>query len=209
MDEYPSNSKGLGNAKAQAPREEPRKVNRIVTGEVVRRKTPLGRRVKNFFGGEEQSIWGFMVDDVLIPATRDMVAEALIGSVERVFGGHTPRGLRTRIKGGITPYNQYSMSSNRGRRDEPRQISKRARGNHAFDEIVLESRAEAMEILGQMTVLTEKYDGVSIADFYEMCGISGNWAEKKWGWTNLEGSSIQRVRGGGYILNLPRPEQLD
>lgn len=208
---YPSNSKGMG-AGRTVPDESPKQVHRVVTGEVIRRKTPLGRRLaKNLSGDESQSVWGFVFGDIIVPAMQNMAYEAVVGSAERtLFRGQSARilggrGLRSHI-----PYNQYSMASNKvGRQNEPRQISRRGRANHSFDEIVISSRAEAMEILNQMQVMAEKYDGVSVSDFYEMCGVSGQWTDQKWGWTHMEGANIQRLRGGGYILNLPRPELLE
>lgn len=211
MQNYPSNSKGT---QAGSPVDEPKQVHRVVTGEVIRRKTPLGRRLtKNLGGDDTQSVWGFVFGDIIVPAMQNMAYEAVVGSAERtLFRGQSARILGGRSLRSHIPYNQYSMASNKvasGRQNEPRQMSRRGRANHSFDEIVISSRAEATEILSQMQVMAEKYDGVSVSDFYEMCGVSGQWTDQKWGWTHMEGANIQRLRGGGYILNLPRPELLE
>jgi hypothetical protein len=87
-------------------------------------------------------------------------------------------------------------------------LSRRSRSLHNFDEIVLDKRVEAEEVLDRMDAWIDKYDSVSVADFYEMCGVSSNYTDNKYGWTDLRGAAIQHVRGG-YLIKLPPPEPLD
>lgn len=209
MDQFPGNSK-----RPERSREEPKKAERIVQGEVVRRKIPLGRRMtQNLIGGDAQSVWGYMIGEVLIPAARDMIADALTGGVERAIFGDSAGRHRGRSRGGLSGRTDYhGISSSRGRpghRDEPRrELSRRSRSTHNFDEIVLDQRVEAEEVLDRMDAWIDKYDSVSVADFYEMCGVSSNYTDNKYGWTDIRGASIHRVRGG-YLIKLPPPEPLD
>lgn len=208
--QFPGNSK-----RPISNRDEPKKVERVVEGEVVRRKTPIGRRLsQNLIGGDAQSVWGFMFGEVLIPAVRDMVYDAFTGGMERaIFGDNAPSRGRGRghSRSGHTPYNQMS-SRGRNSRDEPRrELSRRARSNHSLDEIVIPTRVEAEEVLDRMDALLDKFDSATVADFYELCGISGNYTDNKYGWTDIGGASIHRNRGrdGGYVISMPRPEPLD
>ncbi len=59
-----------------------------------------------------------------------------------------------------------------------------------------------------MDLLLDKYDSVTVAEFYELCGVSGNFTDNKYGWTDIQGASVQRTRNG-YLLNMPKPEPLD
>lgn len=210
MDQFPSNSK----RPPERGRDEPKKVERVATGEVVRRKKPLGRRMsENLIGGDAQSVWGYVFGEVLIPAARDMVADAVTGGVERmIFGDSSPAGRRGRSRSpGYTPYHRYSGSptGRNVRVDEPRrEVSRRARASHNFDEIILSSRVEAEEVLDRLIDLTDRYDNATVADLYELVGISGNYTDAKWGWVDLRGAGVSRARGG-YLLNLPRPEPID
>lgn len=207
MEEFPSNSK-----RPTRTRDEPKEVKRVVQGEVVRRKTPLGRRMtQNLIGGDAQSVWGYVFGDVLAPAFRDMIADAVTGGVERmIFGDSTHSRSRSRHRGGPSRTDYNSISRGRpSHRDEPRrELSRRARSSHSFDEIILETRVEAEEVLDRMEAFLDKYDSVSVADFYELCGVSGNYTDQKYGWTDIRTASIQRVRGG-YLMNMPKPEPLD
>lgn len=211
MDQFPGNMKQTG----RSTREEPKQVERVVRGEVVRRKTPLGRRMtQNLIGGDAQSVWGYMFGEVLIPAARDMIADALTGGIERaIFGDSAIGRSRGRGRGGLASRTDYHGISNRGTsrviNHEPRrELSKRARSTHNFDEIILETRVEAEEVLDRMDAWIDKYDAVTVAEFYELCGVSGNYTDRKYGWTNIDGASVQRVRGG-YLMRLPPPEPLD
>lgn len=213
MEQFPSNS---NNKRTDRSRDEPKRVERVVQSEVVRRKTPLGRRMtQNLIGGDVQSVWGYVFGEVLIPAARDMVADAVSGGVERmIFGDSSNSARRSRNRGGSsghTSYNQMSQrpSNNRYGRDEPRrEISNRARSSHTFDEIILKTRVEAEEVLDRMDALIDKYEAATVADFYELCGVSGNYTDNKYGWFELRGASISHVRGG-YLMNMPKPEPLE
>lgn len=210
---FPSNSRETPRQSAPTPREEEKRVQRVVPGQVTRRKTPLGKRMsQNLIGGDVQSVWGWMFGDVLIPAARDMIADALTGGIERaIFGeSHGPSRGRSRSRsGGPIPYN---MMSSRGttRRDEPRRNeSRRSRQSHTLDEVLIPTRVAADEVLDRLDYYCDKYGHVSVADYYELCGISGNWTDDKWGWTDVRDAYVSRTRGGDYLVNLPKPEPLD
>src|SRR3954454_10116741 len=93
-------------------------------------------------------------------------------------------------------------------RPPPASMSRRARARHDFDEIVLESRGEAEEVIDRMYDLLSRYDSVSVADMYELTGIQSAHTDQKWGWTDLRGSTVTRTRAGGYLLDLPEPQPL-
>lgn len=209
MEQFPSNSK-----RPPRTRDEPKKVERVVQGDVRRRKTPLGRRVsQNLIGGDAQSVWGFMFGEVMLPAARDMIADALTGGIERaIFGESSSHGRSRGRRGGPighVPYNRYSSPTGRNVRDEPRrEISRRGRSTHNFDEIILQTRVEAEEVLDRLDDLCDRYESASVADLYELVGISSNYMDHKFGWISIGGAGVQRV-SGGYLLNLPKPEPID
>lgn len=212
MDQFPGNSKLPDRARA---REEPPKkvVESVVQGKVTRRKTPIGRRLtQNLIGGDAQSVWGYMLGEIVIPYARDMIYEAFAGGLERaIFGTESGGRSRGRSRGGRTDY-QSPFNRNRGssRYDEPRrEMSRRGRSMHSFDEIVLDSRIEAEEVLDRLEAMLDKYDSVTVADFYELCGVEATYTDQKYGWTNLASAKPQRIPGGGHLVRMPPPEPLD
>ena len=60
-----------------------------------------------------------------------------------------------------------------------------------------------------MDELISIYGFVSVADLYDMVGITQPYTYNKYGWTNLNSASATKLRGGGYLLNLPKALPLD
>jgi hypothetical protein len=216
VDSFPSNSHR--NTEPAKPEGE-KKVEKVVTGKVVTRKKPLGSRVASvLFGTEAKNSWQAVAQDVVVPAIKDMVTDAISQGVERlVYGESKSRPRRGPIFGGgfqgsQVSYNRYSGSTPvgraSGREQATRPISRQARASHNFDEIILATRVEAEAVLEQMYELLSRYEQVSVSDLYELVGVSGEWTDEKYGWTDLRGSDITRVRDG-YLLNLPRPDVIN
>jgi hypothetical protein len=210
VEEFPTNSH---RAKKGINEDQPKKIEKVVVGSVVRQKKPLGRRfLDTFFGGDAQGVVGYVMMDVLIPAAKDMIADAVTTGIERMIFGEvrsTSRrsSIRSNPSGGYVSYNRFSSGQTAGRREDPRDISRRARSSHDFDEIILATRVEAQEVIDSLFDLISNYEAATVSDLYELVGVSGNYTDEKWGWTDIRGAGVTRVRNG-YLLDLPRPEQL-
>lgn len=220
MDEFPGNSRRVLKPPTEKAKDVPasdsteeKKIERVVETTVVRRKKPLSKRfAETFVGGDAKGVLGYVMMDVLLPAAKDMVADAVSTGIERMlFGESRSTSRRTGYRpGGSSGYVNYNRPTTHpaARREESRNISPRARSRHEFDEIILATRAEAEEVIDRLFDLVSKYESATVADLYELVGITGNYMDEKWGWTDLRGASIRRIRSG-YLLDLPRPENLD
>jgi len=209
-DEFPGNSNKDKERPKQVRREPEKKIQKVARGRVQRRKKPFGRRLKEtFFGGDGRGVWEYITGDVLIPSLKDTIADVVTLGIERmIFDEVRPSGRRgRRDPRGHVRYDRYS--SGPGRREESRNISRRGRSSHNFDEIILDSRVEAEEVIDSMFELIQQFEEVTVADLYELVGISGNYTDQKWGWDDLTGAGATRLSGGGYLLDLPRPIPLD
>jgi hypothetical protein len=212
VENFPSNSqkqKPVDDDKA--PVGEAKKIEKITTGKVLRRKKPLSKRLaETFIGGDAKGVWGYVLYDVLIPAAKDMIADAGREAIERMLFNEprspSRRGLRTGGVGNVS-YHRYAQAG--GRREDPRpQLSRRARAAHNFDEIVLPNRAEAEAVIEQMFDVLSQYQAVSVSDLYEMVGITPQFTDEKYGWTDIRGAGVTRIQNG-YLLDLPRPDYLE
>lgn len=211
MVDYPSNSR-------HPQRDEPdkdKKIEPVVSGEVLRRKKPLGKRfAETFVGGDARSVGSYVFLDVLIPAAKDAIADAFTTGIERMLFGETRSSTRrghARSSGpsGYVSYNRFSSSpGSPSRREEPRGPSRRARASHDFDEIILATRVEAEEVIDRLFDLVSRYETATVADLYELVGVTANYTDDKWGWADIRGAGVTRVRNG-YLLDLPKPEPLD
>ena len=209
---YPSNSK----SEPAEEKKEEKKVEPVVTGKVRQRKKPLGRRISEMLTGDDaQSVGEYILLDVFIPATKAMLADAASQGAERLLFGEVrrPRSTGTTYRPGYTSYNKPAGAP-ADRRGFPasaprsREISRRGRSNHTFEEVIIETRGEAEEVLDNLQAMMDQYDVVTVMDFYDLVGITGNFTDEKFGWFDLRQAEVRRVREG-FIINLPRPVDID
>lgn len=212
--EFPSNSQATRRQDTGPKKPDEKVVEKIVTGSVVQRKKSLGKRfTETFFGGghSTKDVGAYVFFDVMIPAAKDMVVDSVIQFAERsMFGEVRSAGRRGGRRGGRIDYNGISRSRSPlfDREERERGLSRRSRATHDFDEIVLESRAEGIEVIQQMYDYLAKYEQVTVGDLYGLVGITAQFTDDRWGWVDLRGADVVRVRDG-YLLDLPRPVALD
>lgn len=209
MEDYPSNRREKPRRRDEGPPAQQKKVDKVIQGEVVRRKKPLSRRFGEYFlPGNAKSVWGYIAMDILVPAARDAISDSFHEGFDRLWEGETRgRSHRGRRRSGGSGYVSYNNYSRRDNRDEPRNISRRGRSNHDFDEIILSTRVEAEEVVDRLFDLVAKFEIATVSDLYDMVGITANPTDEKWGWEDLRGAGVTRIRNG-YLLELPRPEPI-
>ena len=214
LGQFPSNSKR--DRQTQDPLTD-KKIEKVICGDVVRKKKSFVKKITEIFLEDDtRSVGDYVFHDVLIPAAKGMISDMIGGGLEMLlFGGR--RGSRTTRDRGRS-YMNYSNASYRGAtresslhretRDTGRNISSVGRARFDFDEIVLDTRGEAEEVLSHLADLVIDYSEASVADLYDLVGITSSYTDNKWGWRDLRGANVNRVRGG-YMLNLPRPQPID
>lgn len=219
MEEFPPNShvaKAAVGEPVQETKTDRETLEPVVTGKVIQRKKPLGKRfMETFFGGDAKGVVGYVVADVLLPAAKDTIADAVSQGIERMlFGESRSSSRRTGSRpggvGGFVSYNNYSRPSTRrdDPRDRERNPSRRSRASHDFDEIVLATRHEAETVIDRLYDIISKYEQATVSDLYDLVGVSSNFTDAKWGWTDMRGAGPTRV-SNGYLLELPKPEPLN
>ena len=201
--DFPSNAH-----KNREKKEEPKKIEKVVTGKVVTRKKPLGKRILETFVGEDVgNVYSYVLYDVLIPAAKSMIYDSVKGGLEmRLFG--EKQGSRTRRDQGrsYVSYNNYSDSR---RPSDRREMTHQNRARHNFEEIILDSRGEAEEVLSHLVDLIVDYGQATVSDLYDLVGIAENFTDRRYGWGDLRHASVGGRTRDGYLLNLPKPILLD
>lgn len=203
--EFPPNNeaskKGVPDAKNISP---------VVSSGATRRRRSLRKQFKEtFVAGDARSAIHYVLFDVLLPAAKETVVEAGSQGIEKlIFGDSRKRGSTAPQSGPYGHVNYTRYSSGSGSPSAARAMSRASRARHNFDEIVLDQRTEAEEVIDRLFDLISHYETASVADLYELVGLSSSHTDHKWGWTDLTGAGVTRVRGG-YLLDLPEPEPLD
>jgi hypothetical protein len=195
---YPANSQ-----RSKKTDEKP-KVEKVVEGDVVQRKQGVGTRMlHNFIAEDSPNVVHYVVMEVLLPAAKNMVSDAVSQGVERLLFGDARPSRSSRP--GYTTYNRISRATER---TDPRPpLSRQARAMHDFDDIIIASRAEAEDVLDRLRDLVSQYDVATVSDLYDLVGLTGEFTDDKWGWYDLRSASIRAIRGG-YLLNLPRTQPI-
>lgn len=186
-----------------------RHTKKIVHGTVTKQKEqPVKLIVKTFLGGDPKDVAKSVYHDILVPQIKDMFYDVWTGGMSRLLysDGQTPR---TRTRFGSRPnYTAYDRMYNNRQRiaDTPSQRTTVPDASaKAFENVVLEDKRDAEEVLSNMNDYIEQYQNVRVSDLYDLVGITSTYVDRSWGWTDLRGSSVQRVRDG-WLINLPSPE---
>ena len=190
-----------------------KKVRKIVTGDAIKRdKKSLGSRLRTMLGGKDgQSVPDYIMYEVLGPALKDMITDAVIQGVERMVYGEAQSSVRRsanrRGPVGSSSHIQYNRYSGTQRENRPT-MSTRGRASHDFGEIELHTRAQAEAVIAQMVEFVDRFGHTSVADLYEMVDFEAEFTDERWGWTDLRGADVRRTRQGTYVLILPRTEPI-
>lgn len=76
-------------------------------------------------------------------------------------------------------------------------------------DVVFDTRAEAEEVLSKLIEYIQEYKVTSVADFMELIGKTGSFKENNYGWTDLTKASVKIIKGGKYIIDLPKAVVLE
>ena len=195
MEEYKPNS----HRSKEAAQKTEKKVEKVVRGAVkTRKKNGLEKAKSAIFSEDAANIKSYVVMDVLIPALKKAISDVVTNGIEILLYGESGRTRRNTPSGGISYRNFYDR-----RDDGPRRLNPPVRNGYDLNDIVLETRGEAEDVLARMDELIEQYGVVSVADLYDLVGITGNYTDNKYGWTNIRNAEPIRVRDG-YLLKLPK-----
>jgi hypothetical protein len=186
-----------------------KKLKRITSGEVRTRKRSVRKQFQDaFVVGDMRTAVEYMIFEVALPSMRDAVVDSLTSGIERLFTGDGRRRGAGPSPSGAAPYVNYGNMFGQGAgllATPKRGTGSRGRARHS--EIVLGTRAEAEEVIDQMFEVIERWGEISVADLYELLGVAADHTDQKWGWRNLGGATVRRVRDG-FLLDLPNPDPI-
>lgn len=191
--------------KQKAQTSEKKKIEPVVKGKVKTKKRSGIKKVSDLIISDDVSnIKNYIIIDVLVPAAKKAISDVVKNGIDMLLYSESERSSK-RSSNNIS----YSSYYDRDRRDSGRTVTGNRYSNRFdIDEIILETRAEAEEVLLQMDQLIDNYKMVSVADLYDLVGMSCDYTAQKYGWTNIRNAEVVRVRDG-YRLKLPKILPID
>jgi hypothetical protein len=204
MDNYKPNSRvsKMNNPKEQEEVKK-EKVEKIVKG-VVKSKKKNGF-LSSFLTGDFIDMKDYVLQDVLIPAVKNAIEDMVTNGISMMLNGGEPRKGRKSSASSRISYRSYYEREDRERE---RDRSRTRTSGYSYDEVILETRGEAEDVISRLDELIDVYGMASVADLYDLVGISGAYTDNKYGWTDVRSATSTRVRDG-YLLKLPRARPLD
>ena len=205
MDNYKPNShKYKEDNKTGA--EERQKFDKITKGAVVTKKKSEINKLKDIFVSEDiKSVKSYIFMDVLVPAIKDAIEDIVTNGIRMILRGDTSarRSSSTASKISYRDYYDGDRRNNDRFRNETRSVTK-----YSYDDIILESKGEAEAVLERMSEIIDIYGMVRVAALYDLVGVTGDYTDNKYGWTNLRNAEPIRV-SNGYMLKLPKAGPID
>lgn len=199
MEEFKPNSHKF--REEQKATTEKKKLEKVVTGKTkVKKKNEIRKFADIFISEDISNVKSYVIMDVLIPAVKKAVSDIITNGIDMILYGESGRKQKSSNASRIS----YSSYYDRNRDDRGHAMSAQST-RYNYDDVIIETRGEAEEVLARMDELIETYGVVSVADFYELVDVTGNYTDNKYGWTNIRSASVVRARGGsGYMIKLPR-----
>lgn len=185
--------------KAEQASQEEKKIEKVVKGTArVKKKTEMRKFADIFISEDIKNVKSYVFMDVLVPAIKKAISDIVTDGIDMILYGGSSKRSKGSGASKISYRDYYSRKDDRRSYGEPRTAT-----GYNYDDIILDSRGEAEDVLSRMDELIETYGQVSVGDLYDLVGISGNYTDNKYGWTNIRNAEPVRVRDG-YMLRLPK-----
>lgn len=192
--DYKSNSH---KSKKEVKKEE-KKIEKVVTGSVKKKKKNKVTKLTSVFLPEDvTSVKDYILQDALIPAVKKFITD----SVDMILYGET--GSKKKRSSSFVSYRDFS-----DKRERKGYNDYKSRTMFDYDDIFLESRRDAENVLKQMHDIINDYEILSVADMFDLVGEPANYTMNKYGWRNIDNAEIVHTREG-YKIKMPRALPFD
>lgn len=210
---------------AEETSEERRKLQPIVKTQ-KRKKGLIERLVVAMIGPDGiPAVGRYLNHEIVIPAIKDILVNSISSGVQMMVYGNDggrpsniPRQYNRPTKN--RPY--YSSREKSGYRgqassygpsdDLPLNGYVKPSRPDAVDtsEFPIEDRNQALEVMASLEKQAYDYGYVSLADFYDLIGVTSGFTDEKWGWYHDDIGDGKVVRSGReYAVLLPNPQRID
>ncbi len=196
MDYKPNSHRSKEEPDEQAPEKKVEKA--VVSNARVKKKGELRKFADVFISEDVKNVKSYVILGVLVPAIKKAISDIITNGIDMILYGESGRTKRNSMASRVSYRNYYDRD--KGRTDY---LAQRTRTGYSYDDVYFDTRGEAEEVLSRMDELISTYDMVSVADLYDLVGVSSNYTDNNYGWTNLKSASVERGRDG-YYLKLPK-----
>lgn len=199
INDFKSNSHRSRENKETTEKTRERKIEKVVTGKVKTKKND-GRKLANIFISEDAAnVKSYVFMDVLVPAIKKAISDIVTNGIDMILYGET-RGSRSR-SGSKVSYRKYYDDPRDDRYDRGSRSGSRSRFD--YDDIIFDSRDEAITVREEMNNVIGDYGFVTVADMYDMVDLTAPYTASNYGWTSMRNTEVVHTRDG-WILKLSK-----
>ena len=196
MDDYKPNSHKFKEEQKESTSE--KKVEKVISGTAKsKKKNEIQKFADVFISEDVNNVKSYILLDVLIPAIKKAVSDIVTNGIDMILYGESEKTKKNSISSKISYRSYY---------DNDRKYSYNSsavKRGYSYDDIILDNRGEAEDVLARIDELIATYEIASVADLYDLVGISGNYTDNKYGWTDVRSATVVRTRDG-YLIKLPK-----
>ena len=198
-DNLPDNSHTNRDAKKELQKAEGKRAEKVIKGKAKVKKNEVRKLTDVFISEDVSNVKSYILMDVIVPAVKKAIYDLVVGTLDMsLYGGRGANGKRP-IADKVS-YRDYNSVS---RRDDRTYNTNRTASGYSYDDIIVDTRGEAESVLARMDEIMEEYESVRVADLYDLVGVTGQYTDNNYGWTNIRNAEVVRVRDG-YKIKMPR-----
>lgn len=183
----------------QSPNTDRPKFEKIISGEAKTRKRSGLLKMSDVFIAEDiQTVKKNIFTDVVVPSIKAVIVDIVTNGIQMfMYGGDAVARNRA-------PGTKYAYGSNYNSLNQTKPVQKTTYTGYGYEDPIVMNRGDAERILQEMSEIIREYGQASIADLYDLCGITGRQTDMNYGWTEMPGARSIRVPEG-YVIQMPRP----
>lgn len=191
MENYQSNSFKSKELEAKQPE---KKLTKVANAK-LKKKSEIQKIAETFVAEDLNKVKNAVLMDVIVPAVKKVISDIVTNGIDMLLYGEVKNNKATTTS--KIGYNSMYNSQNQAN------AARVARSSYIYNDIILSSRGEAEEVLNQMNEIIGTYGVVSVADLCEIVGVTGEFTDNKYGWSDIRDAYVERSKDG-YMLKLPR-----
>ena len=199
MDEYKSNShKTKEQAQLALPE---KKVEKVIEGEAKKKKRgELSKLSEVFISDEVNNVKSYILLDVLVPAIKKAISDIITNGIDMILYGESGRSRKSSTASKVSYRSYYDNENDRRRNND----SYRPRIGYYHEDVRVRNRGEAEEVIIRLEEIISTYGLASVADLYDLVGMSGNYTDNNYGWTDIRSVKVIPERDGWYVIKMPK-----
>ena len=206
MEDYKPNSNRFKEVDGEVVNKKPveeKRIEKVIKGTA---KTKKKSKMEAFVAEDIANVKQYVISDVLLPTLKKALSDIVSNGVDMLLFGEVQDKRRRSSSSStrsVVSYDRYYDRDRDGKDRERTRDTSRSRVGYDYDDVVVNSRVEADDVLGILDEAIDTFGSVSVGDLYDAVGMVGNYTDYKYGWTDLRTAKVEPIRDG-FLIRTPR-----